>query len=285
MVSALRSTPKEFILFSQRGSRPTIKASSSRGVANRTRVRWDFVLQTSQHRRHYALAGILVSVGAPFGLLLLHMFVLRLHSLSSIGHEVSSNSLIYLYVSATTMLAFTLFGYVLGRQADALQHRSTTDALTGVYNRAALSTYLEHECSRSRRYRSPLAVLLVDVDQLKRVNDVYGHAAGDQVIRGFAGAITMTLRDTDIGGRWGGDEFLIIAPNTAGAAAATLAERLRFELAKQEGTRGATATASVGVATFDPRYGPRADPDALLQAADAALYRAKAAGRNQVSVV
>ena len=134
------------------------------------------------------------------------------------------------------MLAFALFGYVLGRQADGLQQLSTTDALTGLYNRGALSTYLAHEWRRARRYRAPLSVLLVDVDQLKYVNDVHGHAAGDQVIRSFASAITMTLRDTDIGGRWGGDEFLIIAPGTAGVAAATLAERLQLELAKREAT-------------------------------------------------
>jgi diguanylate cyclase (GGDEF)-like protein len=143
---------------------------------------------------------------------------------------------------------------------------------------------LEHECSRSRRYHSPLSVLLVDVDQLKRVNDVHGHAAGDQVIRAVARAIARTSRQSDIGGRWGGDEFLIIAPDTAGSAAATVAERLRVELATQEAIGEAKATASVGVATFDPSWPPREDTDALLRAADAALYRAKAAGRNQVSV-
>jgi diguanylate cyclase (GGDEF)-like protein len=218
-------------------------------------------------------------------LLLLHIVVFRLSSLSAVWREVASNSLIYLYISATTMLAFALFGYVLGRQADRLRQLSTTDALTGLYNRGALNTYLAHEWRRARRYRAPLSVLLVDVDQLKYVNDVHGHAAGDQVIRSLARAITMTLRDSDIGGRWGGDEFLIIAPGTAGVAAATLAERLQLELAKWKATGEAKATASVGVATFDPNAGPQEDPDALVQAADAALYRAKAAGRNRVSVV
>jgi hypothetical protein len=108
-----------------------------------------------RHRLHYALAGILVSVGAPLGLLLLHIFVFRLSSLSSVWREVASNSLIYLYVAATTMLAFALFGYVLGRQADRLRQLSTTDALTGLYNRGALNTYLAHEWRRARRYRSP----------------------------------------------------------------------------------------------------------------------------------
>ena len=104
------------------------------------------------------------------------------------------------------------------------------------------------------------------------------------MIRGFASAITMSLRDTDIGGRWGGDEFLIIAPGTVGAAAATLAERLRFELVKQETIGEGKTTGSIGVATLDPNHRPLEGPDALMQAADAALHRAKAAGRNQVRV-
>jgi diguanylate cyclase (GGDEF)-like protein len=239
---------------------------------------------TYQHQVRDTLAGILVSLGGPLGLLLLRTIVLGRYSFSSIWSDIASNSFIYLYISVTTTLAFALFGYVLGRQTDRLQQLSRTDALTGVYNRRALSADLEHECRRSRRYGSPLSVLLVDVDQLKRVNDVLGHAAGDQVLRGFGAAITSTLRATDIGGRWGGDEFLIIAPATAGPAAAALAERLRFELAKQDAIGGAKATASVGLASFDPHHRLPADSDALLRAADTALLRAKAAGRNQVTV-
>jgi diguanylate cyclase (GGDEF)-like protein len=242
------------------------------------------MLATYRHRIRDTLAGVLISVGGPPGLLLLRMIVLRRYSFAAIWSDIASNSLIYLYISVTTILAFALFGYVLGRQTDRLQQLSTTDALTGIFNRRALSADLEHECRRSRRYGSPLSVLLVDVDQLKRVNDLLGHAAGDKVLRGFAAAITSTLRATDIGGRWGGDEFLIIAPATAGPAAAALADRLQFELAKQETFGAAKATASVGVATFDQNHRLLADSDALLQAADTALLRAKAAGRNQVTV-
>lgn len=242
------------------------------------------MLATYQHRVRYTVAGILISVGSPLGLLLLRTIVLRRYSFAAIWSDIASNSLIYLYISVTTILAFALFGYVLGRQTDTLQQLSTTDALTGIGNRRALSASLEHECLRSRRYGSPLSALLVDVDQLKRVNDLLGHAAGDQVLRGFAAAITCTSRATDVGGRWGGDEFLIIAPATAGPAAAALAERLQSELAKQETIGGAKATASVGVATFDPNQRLQPDADALLQAADTALRRAKAAGRNQVTV-
>ena len=252
--------------------------------ANGTRVRWDSMREPYQHRLYYTLAGILISVGAPLGLLLLQTLVRRLDSLSSVWSDLASNSLVYLYVSTTTMLAFALFGFVLGRQTDKLQQLSATDGLTRLYNRRASSEELARECNRSRRYRSPLSVLLIDVDELKRVNDVHGHAAGDRVIRNVAGAIAMTLRETDIGGRWGGDEFLIIAPGTVGAAAVTLAERLRCELAKREAIGEATATVSIGVATFDPNHRALEESHALMQAADTALHRAKAAGRNQMAV-
>lgn len=242
------------------------------------------MLEAYHYRFRYTVSGILLSIGAPLGLLLLRTLVLPLHSLTSIENEIASNSLIYFYLSAATMVAFALFGFVLGRQTDKLRQLSTIDVLTGLYNRRALGASLRQEYGRSRRYRSPLSLLLIDVDELKRVNDVRGHAAGDQVIRGFANVIKMTSRETDIGGRWGGDEFLIIAPSTGGAAALALAERLRCQLTKQETVGEATATASVGVATFDPGHHPAEDPDTLMQAADAALHRAKAAGRNHVMV-
>jgi hypothetical protein len=92
---------------------------------------------TYQHRLHFMLAGILVSVGGPLGLLLLQTFVLRLYSLSAIRSNIASNSLAYLYISGATILAFGLFGYVLGRQTDELQILSTTDPLTGLSNRRA----------------------------------------------------------------------------------------------------------------------------------------------------
>jgi diguanylate cyclase (GGDEF)-like protein len=242
------------------------------------------VLTVYRHRVHYTLAGILLSVGAPLGLLLLRTLVFALHSPALIQAEIASNWLVYLYVSATTMVAFGLFGYVLGQQTDTLQLQSTTDVLTGLYNRRGLTAHLKQEYSRLRRYGAPLSLLLIDVDELKRINDGQGHAAGDEVIRRFGAAIKATSRDTDIGGRWGGDEFLIIAPSTAGVEARTLAERLRFAIARLELGGQPAATASVGVATLDPGAGPVESPETLLQAADSALHQAKATGRNQVRV-
>ena len=243
----------------------------------------DSVLEAYRHRFHYALAGVLLSAGAPLGLLLLRTLVLALGSQDAIRTELASHRIVYLYVSATTMIAFGLFGYVLGRQTDKLQRLSTTDALTGLGNRRGLNAHLKQEHSRSRRYRAPLSLLLIDVDELKRINDDQGHAAGDDVIRRFASAIKATARDTDIGGRWGGDEFLIIAPSTGGGDALTLAERLRFQLAQQWTVGEAAATASIGVATFGPNRSLPEDPETLVQAADAALRQAKTAGRNTVT--
>ena len=112
----------------------------------------------------------------------------------------------------------------------------------------------------------------------------FSSAAADQVIRRTAKAIKMTLRGTDVGARWGGDEFVIVAPNTARAAAYTLAERLLLQAPKEPNAGEAGTTTSVGVATFDPSHHQSEDAESLMQAADDALHRAKAAGRNQVRV-
>lgn len=237
-----------------------------------------------QRRFCYAFAGGLLSAGAPLGLLALRTSWLSLYSVSAIWTEIVSLLPIYLYVSATTAVAFAVFGYVLGVRADELHRLSTTDALTGLSNRRALNNRLGEEYRRSRRYRTPLSLLLVDLDELKRVNDLQGHAAGDRAIRRTAGAIRMTLRNTDIGGRWGGDEFLIIAPSTASAASCTIAERLRGQLAKHDPFGDPPATVSIGIATLDPNRDEPDSPESLMQAADAALHRAKSAGRNLVRV-
>jgi diguanylate cyclase (GGDEF)-like protein len=127
-------------------------------------------------------------------------------------------------------------------------------------------------------------LLLVDVDELKRINSVQGHAGGDRAIRTIARAIRMTARETDIGGRWGGDEFLVIAPSTPAPAAVTLAERLRGQLASMAISDPGVPTSSIGIATCEPGRDARCDPDMLVRGADMALRRAKGSGRNQVRV-
>jgi diguanylate cyclase (GGDEF)-like protein len=158
-------------------------------------------------QRRGLYAGLATSAGIVLGLLLLRTAFTSGYPLAA---ELLANRLTYIYVFVATALVFIVLGYVLGRQADELRRLSMTDALTGLSNRHAFQVRLRDEWRRSRRYHAPLALLLIDVDGLKRVNDEQGHEAGDRVLREVAGALRHTLRGTDIGARWGGDEFAII---------------------------------------------------------------------------
>jgi diguanylate cyclase (GGDEF)-like protein len=193
-----------------------------------------------------------------------------------------SDRLTYLYVLLASALVLAFVGFLLGRQADRLASLSQTDALTGLPNRRALTEHIREELDRARRHRTPMSLLLIDVDGLKQVNDAEGHAAGDRVIRTVARAITHTLRRSDFGARWGGDEFGIVASNTTSDAARASADRLVDRVRKQRDEQGRSATVSVGIATFDPNRSEHADVESLARAADAALYQAKANGRNRV---
>ena len=232
-------------------------------------------------RRRGFYVGVATSAVIVLGLLLLRMTFASGYSLAA---EFLSNRLTYIYVFVTTAVVFIALGYVLGRQADELRRLSMTDALTGLSNRHAFHTRLRDEWRRSRRYHAPLGLLLIDVDGLKQVNDQQGHEAGDRVLRDVAGAIRHTLRGTDIGARWGGDEFAIIAPNSGPGAAKRLGQRLLVHL--RERTRGEDKplTVSVGLAIFDPAQQSPRSMKMLMRAADQALYQAKANGRNRIKV-
>lgn len=169
----------------------------------------------------------------------------------------------------------------------ALEHETHTDPLTGVYNRRFMEQRLREEVSKARRYHFKLAVLLLDLDHFKRVNDELGHQAGDQVLTEIGNLVNRELRDSDILARYGGEEFLVIVPNTAPTAAAALAERLRnsieshtfltdFDKSRKLEIR---ITVSIGVASFGDSSN---DEESLVQVADKNLYRAKHGGRNQV---
>jgi two-component system, cell cycle response regulator len=231
---------------------------------------------------NYALLAAVAAVG---GLLVLRA---SFTSAVSVRADFLSNRYTYAYVFAATAVTFLGLGYVLGRQADRLRHASTTDPLTGLPNRRAMSDRLQSEWRRAARYESPLALLLIDIDGLKRVNDERGHSGGDRLLRSTASAIRQTLRATDFGARWGGDEFSIVAPQTSREAARRLGERLLVHLANQ-GREFDAITASVGVAVFEAspaveKNGDPKDVEWLMRAADAALYAAKSGGRNQVKV-
>ena len=129
-------------------------------------------------------------MGAPTGLLI----VRELYTPRPITTELSSDRLTYLYVLISTAIVLAFLGYVLGRQADRLAALSETDALTGLANRRALTHRLAEEFQRSTRYRTPLSLLLADIDGLKQLNDTHGHAAGDRTIRSVAEVISRGLR-------------------------------------------------------------------------------------------
>ena len=176
------------------------------------------------------------------------------------------------------------------RRMAILEYESITDPLTGIYNRRHLERCLADEIARAARYDTPLSVLLIDVDRFKRINDTHGHPAGDLVLKGVAQVIAKTVRVTDIVARYGGEEIIVLAPNTPVKTGKNLAERLRatienasFPVPAETGrTIGALrVTVSIGVACFGPDV---RDARALIRRADEALYEAKGAGRNRVVV-
>ena len=225
--------------------------------------------------------GLLTATAAALGLLLIRMAFTFVPSLT---FEFLANRLTYIYVFAATALVFIVLGYTLGRRIDELRRLSSTDPLTGLANRRAFQSRFRDEWLRARRYGSPLSLLLVDVDGLKQINDERGHAAGDEVLRTAARAIAVTMRVTDFGARWGGDEFSIVAPNTVRGSAQHLAQRLLGQLLHEARAQHTAVTISVGVATIEPQRDGSATIERLLEAADSALHQAKSDGRNRVSV-
>jgi diguanylate cyclase (GGDEF)-like protein len=167
------------------------------------------------------------------------------------------------------------------RQAlERIEQIAVRDELTGIYNRRYLVEALDRERSRAERLAEPFSVCLVDVDHFKSINDRFGHAAGDAVLRRLAQLVPAELRGVDLFGRLGGEEFLVIVPGTGREGAAACAERVRQRVAASVFPEVADGglTASIGVAT----YAAPEPVDATLARADAALYQAKAAGRNKV---
>jgi diguanylate cyclase (GGDEF)-like protein len=198
-------------------------------------------------------------------------------------------------MSLATLVVFTTLGYFLGRSADHLigQRRalrkanirlrwlSDTDALTGLLNRRALHRQLRAEVKRARREQSTVALVLLDLDHFKQVNDRYGHPAGDRVLRRVGRCARRLARASDAIGRVGGEEFLAVLPATSLYEGWRFAERLRRTVGLPPADPATpTVTASLGVSICAP--GDRIDIAAALRRVDRALYRAKSEGRNRV---
>jgi len=160
-----------------------------------------------------------------------------------------------------------------------LRARATMDGLTGLLNRTAFLDLAENELRRLSGVRTTASIVLADLDHFKAVNDKYGHAAGDVALQTFAAACTASVRSTDLVGRYGGEEFILllpgVSPERAGEMAATISRRLQEE---QPNVEAKLPTVSYGIASTGPG---RVDLKALIDSADAALYRAKTLGRDQ----
>ena len=162
-------------------------------------------------------------------------------------------------------------------QAEQLQAQVSIDALTGIFNRRGLASAFEREHSRAQRHGRPLSLLVLDIDHFKRVNDAHGHDAGDRVLRELCQRVGAALRRDDTFARWGGEEFVVLAPESDEAAAWVLAEKLRAATARRPFDGVGTVTVSIGVAQWQGNE----SLDELCGRADRALYAAKASGRNR----
>ena len=159
---------------------------------------------------------------------------------------------------------------------ERIERLVVTDALTGTLNRHGLVPPLTRELTNAERYNRPLSVVLFDLDHFKRVNDVHGHAMGDAVLAGFAAHVTAMMRGGDMIGRWGGEEFLLVLPNTTTGDAKLVAERIREDIAKQAVTQGAPlVTVSGGIASAHEVRDRAHAMLEMLELADRRLYLAK----------
>jgi diguanylate cyclase (GGDEF)-like protein len=219
--------------------------------------------------------------------LALHLCVLlvRLQTVLSVPEvgdlmEASTVQTFYLgaYVLAVLLLSIGAVLMATDRVRTELEHMATHDALTGTLNRRAILECCADEHERSLRYKQPFALMMIDLDHFKTINDTHGHQHGDRVLVHFAECTRAALRRADRFGRYGGEEFLVLLPNTTADVALPVAERIRAALSAGHAL---DCQASIGLTHW---RGPEDTLDAMLGRADAALYQAKAQGRNQTCI-
>ena len=158
---------------------------------------------------------------------------------------------------------------------------ATTDSLTGIANRREFSAILAREVARAERYGTPLSLVMYDIDHFKRINDSFGHDVGDAVLQTITALAKENVRDSDIVARWGGEEFMLLMPESDINVVRTVAEKLRLAIAGHGFDKDIKLTVSFGATA----YAPRDDMNSLLKRVDDALYRAKDNGRNRVEVL
>jgi len=228
----------------------------------------------------WAAVGAVLAAGAPLGLLVLRALQTD-HGLDLawVSAQVQSDPALYLYLTVATTCVMVVCGYSIGRYEDRLRLRSLTDPLTGLANRRHFVQALATEIARSRRYGAPLTVLLIDIDYFKRVNDRFGHAAGDSALATVANGLRSSCRQTDLPARYGGDEFALLLPETSAERGLHFAERLAAVLRTVPPYEAGAPSLTLSIGVAENARGE--DADQLLKRADEALYQAKDAGRNR----
>jgi diguanylate cyclase (GGDEF)-like protein len=245
-------------------------------------------VQPWPRRLAYPVAGALLALALVAGLVTLQGWAARRPpTVSWILEELGKQPLVYAYLSGATVVLMAILGWIVGRKEDRLEELSITDPLTGLANRRRLRSEFADELARASRYGTPLALLLVDLDRLKEINDRHGHADGDRALQLVAESLRRTCRATDLAARYGGDEFIVLAVNTSALEAIALAHRIRATVRRLSAAAGRSArnpdaaphhTVSIGVADLESATLPAFD--ALHAAADRALYEAKGEGRD-----
>jgi len=224
-----------------------------------------------------SLQGLVMGSGAPLGWALI-----QLMRGVDLGVYIPANLPLYLYMLFGTMIVFAAFGSYVGKQESLMQQRSLRDTLTGLYNLRHFRDRLDAEIIDARRQGTPLSLVFFDLDHFKRVNDTFGHGAGDMVLMAVAECVSGVLRRNELLARIGGEEFAVLLPHTSLEQATQLAERLRevmHELTVSvDATTDLSVTMSLGVVSLATDEGAKS----FTERADAAMYEAKRLGRDRV---
>lgn len=252
--------------------------------------RYEFDLQRAESGNwtNSAVQSIPITVAAPYWqtgkfrslcMMTLLLLVLALHKLRVrylVRHVHKLQETVNL-----TRAELTLAAKIAGDAQEALKEQALKDGLTGLWNRRAIAAMLENEVCRALRDRFPIALVMIDLDYFKSINDTYGHLTGDEVLREVAGRLIGEMRPYDFAGRYGGEEFLVVMPSCSPHNGIRRAEDFRRAVAQRPVPTPAgplDVTCSLGVALYDYAM----SPEDLIHRADEALYRAKRMGRNCV---
>lgn len=231
-----------------------------------------------------------IIMSATLGAMLLRrVVILTTHTQEEISNPLEAS----LTMGISIGMAIALYGLKnifadLEQQKTVLKGLTQTDPLTGALNRAGMMSHLDEEFQRANRNLKPVAILMIDIDHFKRVNDRYGHLTGDAVLQNLITHLQRSLRQIDSIGRFGGEEFLIILPDTSSEQAAVTAERIRRNVEQSvcayANEREIKITVSIGISIYDPRDSNLKESKNRLQEyirqSDLAMYKAKNSGRN-----